>query len=153
VKIRVKTSSFEVEIEGEPADIQESLRILPEILLAFSPERLAAAPREIKAPEEPFIELDVKVEKDESLRDVVMKLFSSPWGRKVRKMEEVRSALNSLGLIYPRSSVAVTLLRLTASGKLRRFKQPDGEYGYVVATPLAVQSPNPEKNINSERTG
>jgi len=52
--------------------------------------------------------------------------------------------LETFGLIYPKQSVAVALLRLAKEGKLRRFKQPDGEFVYTVPTSLLSTELKPE---------
>jgi len=60
-----------------------------------------------------------------------MCIRDSPWGREKRKLSDVREALQSYGLNYPKQSVAVALLRLAKTSKLRRFKAEDGEYVYT----------------------
>ncbi|MDG6898845.1 MAG: hypothetical protein JRN24_03800, partial [Nitrososphaerota archaeon] len=62
------------------------------------------------------------------------------WGRERRKLSDVREALQSYGLNYPKQSVAVALLRLAKTTKIRRFKAEDGEYVY---TANAVTVPTP----------
>jgi predicted transcriptional regulator len=59
-----------------------------------------------------------------------MKIMSSQWGRKPRRLEDIKKVLETLGFPLSRSTVAVTLLRLTQSGKLRRFKDDKGEFCY-----------------------
>jgi len=68
---------------------------------------------------------------------VIGKFFSGPWGRERRKLSDVREALQSYGLNYPKQSVAVALLRLAKTTKLRRFKAEDGEYVYTSALTLS----------------
>ncbi|MGC9189137.1 MAG: hypothetical protein ACP5GG_00190, partial [Conexivisphaera sp.] len=58
------------------------------------------------------------------------------WGRRPRRLSEVMDALSSFGLIYPKSSVAVALLRLAKEGEIRRFKE-GGEYVYIEREPAA----------------
>ena len=54
----------------------------------------------------------------------------------------MREALQSYGLNYPKQSVAVALLRLAKTTKLRRFKAEDGEFVYTSASTLPnVQGP------------
>jgi hypothetical protein len=76
------------------------------------------------------------VEKGESLPSIMTKLFGFSWGRTPRRLIEVKGALESFGLVYPRQSVAVALLRLAQEGKLRRFKGPDGDFLYTSSTSL-----------------
>ncbi len=80
------------------------------------------------------------LEKGDSLAEVIGKFFSGPWGRERRKLSDVREALQSYGLNYPKQSVAVALLRLAKTTKLRRFKAEDGEFVYTAAAPVpAIQ--------------
>src|SRR5208282_1679810 len=79
----------------------------------------------------------VTIEKGDSLSDVISKFFSDSWGRSPRKLMEVRDALQSYGLNYPKQSVAVALLRLAKGSKLRRFKGEGGEYVYTASTGAA----------------
>jgi hypothetical protein len=55
---------------------------------------------------------------------------------------EVREALQSYGLNYPKQSVAVALLRLAKGSKIRRFKGDAGEYLYT-ASIGATRIPTP----------
>jgi hypothetical protein len=73
---------------------------------------------------------------------VISKFFADPWGRSPRKLMEVREALQSYGLNYPKQSVAVALLRLAKSSKIRRFKGEGGEYVYTAST-AAIHVPSP----------
>ncbi|MEM2741008.1 MAG: hypothetical protein QXD95_02530, partial [Nitrososphaeria archaeon] len=51
-----------------------------------------------------------------------------------RRLEDIKKSLETLGFPLTRSTVAVTLLRLTQSGKLRRFKDDKGEFCYSTLT-------------------
>ena len=81
----------------------------------------------------------VALEKGDSLSDVIGRFFADPWGRERRKLSDVREALQSYGLNYPKQSVAVALLRLAKTTKIRRFKADDGEFVY---TSSAMMVPN-----------
>ena len=76
------------------------------------------------------------VSKDESLSSILLKIFQDKWAKNPKKLGEIRQALQSYGLSYPKQSVAVALLRLAQSGKLRRFKSNDGEYVYTASTAI-----------------
>ena len=73
---------------------------------------------------------------------MISKFFADPWGMSPRKLMEVREALQSYGLNYPKQSVAVALLRLAKSSRIRRFKGEGGEYVYTASTG-AVRIPAP----------
>ena len=76
------------------------------------------------------------VSKDESLSSILLKIFQDKWAKNPKKLGEIRKVLQSYGLSYPKQSVAVALLRLAQSGKLRRFKSNDGEYVYTASTSI-----------------
>ena len=155
-KIRVKIGQAEAEVEADPEHLKEAIELVPE-LAAKLPSRAPAGP-----PERPETRPEIQggvalqadsselpvvtLEKGDSLADVIGKFFSGPWGRERRKLSDVRSALQSYGLNYPKQSVAVALLRLAKTTKLRRFKAEDGEYVYTSALTLAATPRGPEEH-------
>ena len=88
---------------------------------------------------------EINISKDDSLTMILSKTFRDYWGRTPRKLGEIREALQSYGLSYPKQSVA--LLRLAQSGKLRRFKNDGGEYVYTSSTTLMAENPIISDNI------
>jgi len=143
-KIRVKLGQAEAEVEADQEHLKEAIDLVPELA--------AKLPRQGKEwageQSEPALEIQAEVaqsptelpmvalEKGDSLADVIGKFFAGPWGRERRKLSDVREALASYGLNYPKQSVAVALLRLAKTTKLRRFKAEDGEYVYTSALTL-----------------
>jgi hypothetical protein len=147
VKIRVKLGAAEVEVEADPEHLHEAIKLIPELVSKMpgaSAERLEirGEPEEAPRPQEsvPTQIPSVAVDKNDSLADIIGKFFSDPWGREKRKLSDVREALQSYGLNYPKQSVAVALLRLAKTTKIRRFKAEDGEYVYT-ANAVAVPTP------------
>ena len=149
-KIRVKLGAAEAEVESDPEHHREAIEQKPEVAskLPSAGREARPEPREQQRerPEVPEQGLSaqfpvVSLEKGDSLADVIGKFFGGPWGREKRKLSDVREALQSYGLNYPKQSVAVALLRLAKATKLRRFKAEDGEYVYTSA--MAVAAPQP----------
>lgn len=147
VKIRVKLGAAEAEVEAEPEHLREAIDLIPELVSKMpgaSAERMeirrepeeAPQPREAGQSQLPAVSVD----KSDSLADIIGKFFADPWGREKRKLSDVREALQSYGLNYPKQSVAVALLRLAKTTKIRRFKAEDGEYVYTTGA-VAVQTP------------
>ena len=142
VRIRVKIGPNEVEIESSVDSIQRAVDLIPSVadkISSFQPAVSIAKQEQnqqsiaaVKPQELP----ELHVGKGESLPSMITKLFSSSWGRTPRRLLEVKDSLESYGLVYPRQSVAVALLRLAQEGKLRRFKGDDGEYLYTISTSL-----------------
>ncbi len=151
-KIRVKVGAAEAEVEAEPEHLKEAIDLVPELVSKLpspAPQRQehpAPAPPQADAarPTGPgLMSLPaVTLQKTDSLADVIGKFFADPWGRERRKLSDVREALQSYGLNYPKQSVAVALLRLAKATKIRRFKAEDGEFVYTVSGP-AVGQPMP----------
>ncbi len=148
VKIHVRTSEGEVEIEvGDPSSIEAAVEAASRIMMELSgsvpraappsaqPEEAQVAPTGSAAPVTADLP-EIKIEKGDSLTDIIRKMFETGWGRRPRKLSDVMEALSSFGLIYPKSSVAVALLRLAKDGEIRRFKE-EGEYVYIAREPAA----------------
>lgn len=66
-----------------------------------------------------------------SLTDAIAELFASDWGKRPRKMTEIKEALAINGLRYPVTSLSGKLLKLTRRLVLRRFKDDEGDYVYT----------------------
>ena len=140
-KVRVKVGQAEAEVEAEPDRLKEAIDLVPLLASKLSEsvaqpqqaQRIVEASAETAEPRDLSDIPVVTLEKGDSLADVIGKFFSSPWGREKKKLSDVREALQSYGLNYPKQSVAVALLRLAKTTKLRRFKAEDGEYVYTTA--------------------
>jgi predicted transcriptional regulator len=76
--------------------------------------------------------------------------MNSPWGKKPRKLDEIRRMLEMLGFPLTRSTAAVTLLRLTKAGKIRRFKDESGEYLYLQLTSTIGEQSLQQSSDSSE---
>src|SRR6267378_3524430 len=128
VKIRVRSGESEAEAR------QASSRSPGETVELQPTESPSTGPG---ATGEPSSIPTVTIEKGDSLSDVISKFFSDAWGRSPKKLMEVREALQSYGLNYPKQSVAVALLRLAKGSRIRRFKGEGGEFVYTASTGAA----------------
>jgi hypothetical protein len=161
VRVRVRVGANEVEIEGPKDSIRELLDLIPEIEGRLVPPSAQPQPAVSVLPpaptspqQAPLQDLpEVKVEKGESLPSIMTKLFGAPWGRTPRRLLDVKGALESYGLVYPRQSVAVALLRLAQEGKLRRFKGADGDFLYTSSTSLLQGGMEASRVPQSEEPG
>jgi hypothetical protein len=176
IRIRVKSGESEAEIETSMSAIHEAIELIPQVLAKLPPpqpswERRAPTPTAgmdassvahpheaasavaLSTPSVPQSAIPlVTVEKGDSLSDVISKFFADSWGRNPRKLMDVREALQSYGLNYPKQSVAVALLRLAKGSKIRRFKGEGGEYVYTastgavrIAAPVQSAGPGPSQ--------
>jgi len=142
-RIRVKLGGAEAEVEADAEHLREAIDLIPEVAAklpvagARDAEGLRAAAAEVARSGQasgPAGQLPViSVEKGDSLADVIGKFFADPWGRERRKLSDVREALQTYGMNYPKQSVAVALLRLAKATKIRRFKAEDGEFVYTAS--------------------
>lgn len=158
-RIRVKVGQAEAEVEADPEHIREAIELVPELAAKLprqergpnSEQRESTPEMKVDLPTQSPVELpNVTLEKGDSLADVIGKFFSGPWGREKRKLSDVREALQSYGLNYPKQSVAVALLRLAKTTRLRRFKAEDGEYVYTTALNVPSAHHIPEDNRMDE---
>lgn len=149
-KIRVKLGNAEAEVEAEPEHLREAIELIPEVAAKLpgpgrepvtEPRERTEAAAEVPEHAVPLQFPVVALEKGDSLADVIEKFFGGQWGRERRKLSDVREALQSYGLNYPKQSVAVALLRLAKTTKLRRFKAEDGEYVYTSAAAVSAFVP------------
>ena len=153
IRIKVRSGQSEAEIEAEAGRIREAIELIPEIVSRLpaaraEPFRQEAPSREPSQVQQSFSasssaeasipsqQPGITVEKGDSLSDIISKFFADPWGKSPKKLSEVRETLQSYGLNYPKQSVAVALLRLAKSSKIRRFKSVGGEYVYTASTAM-----------------
>jgi len=131
VRIRVKSGSNELEIDAKRADLQDALGAARGLfqLLGEAAANAAAAP----PTSEPAIAAAIHIDSKASLPNIVVKLFESEWGSKPRRLKEIKEQLERMGMIYPKQSIAVSLLRLAKEGEIRRFRGDEGDYLYVGA--------------------
>lgn len=173
VRIKLRMNGNEIEIEAPVATMKETISFIPEMLekMPKTPEASSdkrqpanvyvnktigeSSAKEVisSIPQRSVNSPEIKVERGDSLIDVITKTFRDPWGRQPRKLNEVREVLESYGLIYPKQSVAVALLRLAQSGTLRRFKGEGGDFVYTASTALSNSTTQPlEEAISSIKT-
>lgn len=154
-KIRVKLGQAEAEVEADPEHLREAIEMIPEVAAKLpglgvqGAERAGVRPAEGRATSELHVpgQLPViGVEKGDSLADLIGKFFADPWGRERRKLSDVREALQSYGMNYPKQSVAVALLRLAKATKIRRFKAEDGEFVYTASAMTLPSNPPPSRD-------
>lgn len=158
-KIRVKLGAAEAEVEADPEHLREAIELIPALAAKLpvaamqhqAPVSSGTEPTEArKSDVHAFSEMpSITVDKSDSLADIIGKFFADPWGRERRKLSDVREALQSYGMNYPKQSVAVALLRLAKAAKIRRFKAEDGEYVYTVASPGPVSPAQPRGEVGS----
>jgi hypothetical protein len=156
MRLRVKVGYSEVEFEGTLDEIVSSIELIPRVVDATREAGSTAATSKSPMPSSDgpqIVQDDVKslrqesdirlppiqILKEDSIGDIVVKIVNSSWGKKPRKLDEIRKVLETLGFPLTRSTAAVTLLRLTKGGKIRRFKDEAGEYLYLQLISTAAE--------------
>jgi len=140
----VKLGQAEAEVEADQEHLRDTIDLVPE-LAAKLPRaekgvtddmntRLVPETTGHSSPHDDGDLPTINLEKGDSLADVIGKFFADSWGRERRKLSDVREALQSYGMNYPKQSVAVALLRLAKATRIRRFKAEDGEYVYTTSS-------------------
>ena len=151
-KIKLRISNIEVEIECDIHNLEEIISKIPKIIESVNntseihtkDNNFSIVNNSVET--EPIIPPDITINKSDSLTDVLLKLFTSNWSNTPKKLNEIREILQLYGLMYPKQTVAVTLLRMAKSGRLRRFKSNTGEYVYTASNSLISST---EKFSNS----
>lgn len=118
--------SNEIEVEAPIEVMDNAIEFIPKVMAKMDDKKMDI---NSNIP-------NITIEKSDSLSDVILKLFKDDWGRNARRLSDVKNVLESYGLMYPKQSIAVTLMRLTQNGKLRRFKGDNNEYLYTASIQL-----------------
>ena len=141
-KIKLKISNTEVDIECDINNLPDVISQIPNIMKSVSNISETSVSEENVHISDNSDEIqssippDIIINKSDSLTDVLLKLFLSNWSNEPKKLNEIREVLQLYGLMYPKQTVAVTLLRMAKSGRLRRFKSNTGEYVYTASNSL-----------------
>ena len=141
-KIKLKISNTEVDIECDINNLPDVISQIPNIMKSVSNiSKTDVSEENVHISDnsdeiQSSIPPDIIINKSDSLTDVLLKLFLSNWSNEPKKLNEIREVLQLYGLMYPKQTVAVTLLRMAKSGRLRRFKSNTGEYVYTASNSL-----------------
>ena len=72
------------------------------------------------------------IDTNQRLSQILLQLFSTPWGNKPRSFREIRNALNYIGLQVRKTTLSGLLVWLTKKGKLKRYKSNEGVWLYCL---------------------
>lgn len=139
IRIKLRLSNTEIELECSLTDMDKVFSQIPKLIQILKKSSLDTSDENNKITVNPStldLPPNINIHKSDSLTDVLIKIFQSSWSNNPKKLNEIRETLNSYGLIYPKQTVAVTLLRMAKSGKLRRFKSNTGDYVYTASNSL-----------------
>ena len=128
IKIRVRNGENEFEIDAKKVDLQDAFKTASDLF-----QLIGKTPTVVSPALESSFDTAIHIDSKASLPNIVVKLLGSEWGSKPRRLKEIKEQLEQMGMIYPKQSIAVSLLRLAKEGEIRRFKGDEGDYLYVGA--------------------
>lgn len=135
-RVVVQIGEAKVELEGEHSNVKELMgNTLFEFIKGFQksvgelPVPTTATP---EVEEEQAKEFPPQLGKVDTMSGALSKLFSKPWGRKPRKLEDIMNVLEVNGLYYKKAAVATQLVHMMRRQEIRRFGSRR-KYQYVAA--------------------
>lgn len=133
IYLRIRIGGNELEVSGGYDEVMELVKSLMPYLTGTRSSDVRVEQRQ---PEEEAVAgdlPDVKIKSGEPLTQILTKFFSTDWGKKPRQLKEIIDLLESYGVFYPKSTIAVSLKRLVQRGVIRRLRGRDKHYLYVSA--------------------
>jgi hypothetical protein len=136
LSVRLRIGNNELEIVGSYDEVSTILDKLLPYLIPRKVERGVEVESKVKEVSDELLSIPpLSIKKGEPLTEILQKIFDTEWGHRPRPLREVMSVLETYGLYYPKSTVAVTLNRLVQRGVIRRIKK-DKYFLYVSTSPL-----------------
>ena len=137
ISLKLKLGNNELEVSGPYNSVVDLINLLLPYLMYKTSRRKgeASTEKEAAASELP-LPPSISIKKGEPLTDILTKLFNTGWGHNPKPLKEIIDILNAYGLYYPKSTIAVTLNRLSQRGIIRRIKTKEKRFLYVSAKPL-----------------
>ena len=140
ISLKLKLGSNELEISGSYSNVVELINLLLPHLMYRTSRKKGESSVEEEIKSESLIPPSISIKKGEPLTDILTRLFNTEWGHNPRPLKEIIDVLNAYGLYYPKSTIAVTLNRLSQRGVIRRIKTKEKHFLYVSAKPLGVKN-------------
>ena len=137
ITLKLKLGNNELEIIGQYNNVVEIINILlPHLLYENMEDRGVPKMEGRQRSEAEVPPPSIIIKKGEPLTDILTRLFNTDWGHHPRPLKEIIDVLNVYGLYHPKSTVAVTLNRLSQRGVIRRIKTKEKRFLYVSAEPV-----------------
>ncbi len=136
ISLKLKLENNELEISGLYNNVVDLINLLLPYLMYKSSRRKEETITEKETKSESPLPPSISIKKGEPLTDILTKLFNTDWGHNPKPLKEIIDVLNAYGLYYPKSTIAVTLNRLSQRGVIRRIKTKEKRFLYVSAKPL-----------------
>ena len=136
ISLKLKLGNNELEVSGPYNSVVDLINLLLPYLMRKSFRRKEETIAEKEVETESLLPPSISIKKGEPLTDILTKLFNTDWGHNPKPLKEIIDVLNTYGLYYPKSTIAVTLNRLSQRGVIRRIKSKEKRFLYVSAKPL-----------------
>lgn len=73
------------------------------------------------------------IKKKKKVREGIVALFKTPWGKKPRDLNDIKEALEQNTIYKPKSTIGSALYSLSAQSKLQRTREsPNENWKYVI---------------------
>jgi hypothetical protein len=133
--IKIRLGEIEVEIGGSQREVMKTIKDLDKIVGKIS----SAFKQELKTIKSTKNNSD-SISKDEYPRiqstthcsKAVISLLSTEWGEKPRAIGELREAMESNAIFFPKTTISGVLVWLVKKGTLRRWKDKKRGYLYLL---------------------
>jgi hypothetical protein len=133
IKIRLK--DIEVEIGGSQKEVMKTIKDLDKIV-----EKISSAFRQelntvrtTKNEKDSISEDEYpKIQSTTQCSKAVISLLSAEWGEKPRAIGELREAMESNAIFFPKTTLSGVLVWLVKKGTLRRWKDKKRGYLYML---------------------
>jgi len=142
---RVKLGDYEIEITGTHENVTDTIEKLPKLIPNIHKAFDSVKPKTVttftvKTEPTPLQTKDIKVpqkypiiKKAKNSEDAILSFLETNWGKwRPRTMEELKDALTSNDLKYPKTTLTRTMTELVNKGMVRRWSTNAG-FVYILA--------------------
>jgi hypothetical protein len=145
---RLKTGDYEVEIDGNYADVLNTIKDLPNLVVdiekAFDkikPKKVATLTVKTETPGPRKTSMQYpQIQSSEKLDEAVLRILETAWGKwRPRTIDELDEALKANGSEQSLRALGGVLMDLVKRGKIRRWNTNAG-YVYILAEKEALHS-------------
>jgi hypothetical protein len=133
--IKIRLGDIEVEIGGSQREVMKTIKDLDKIV-----EKISSAFKQnlntlktTKDDKESISEDEYpKIQSTTKCSKAVISLLSAEWGEKPRAIGELREAMESNAIFFPKTTLSGVLVWLVKKGTLRRWKDKKRGYLYML---------------------
>ena len=145
---RLKTGDYEVEIDGNYEDVQNTIKNLPNLVVDIDKAFEKIKPKKIatltvkteNASPQKTLKQYPQIQSSGKLDEAVLRILETDWGKwRPRTLDELDEALKANGLEQSLRALGGALMDLVKKGKIRRWNTNAG-YVYILAEKEALHA-------------